>query len=436
MVMFFLFSHASEFIDTTGRLHLVLIISGLGLMALIAAGTIPKTLGSPPAVCLTLLTGWLIFSLPFSSWRGGTFSNLAGIWLKSYMMFFLVAGLIFTVEQCRKSMFWLAIATVSVIYYAFRSGVNSAEDDRLSVTYGTLGNSNDLAGSLLMGLPFLIYVTTDKRHNPLVRMACAGLTVVLLVVVLRTGSRGALVAIAALSCLVFLKVNVANKLKLLILCVIMALSFPLVVPKGMLTRYKTMLKTESNAAVSSEVNSAIASTNARRELMLQALRLTARHPLFGVGLGNFSNQSASLFAARGEVPMWFTCHDIFLLVLSETGIPGFLLYMALIVVTYKSLFRLQSQARNVPELQEIARIAFCIAVSLSAFLICGIFSTSAYTFQLPMLAGLTVALARVSKPLFEAAREKQAQPMAMGPPFFLRAAGSRAAASPSTAVPF
>ncbi|MCU1258519.1 MAG: O-antigen polymerase [Bryobacterales bacterium] len=419
VVMFFLFSHASEFIDITGRLHLVLIVASVGFLALIAAGTIPKILVSPPARYLTLLTGWLIFSLPFSSWRGGSFSNLAGIWLKSYIVFFLVAGLIFTIEQCRKSIFWLAIATASVIYYTFRSGVNNAGDDRLSLTYGTLGNSNDLAGSLLMGVPFLVYVVMDKRRNPFARMVCVGLTFVLLAVVLRTGSRGALIAIAALVVVVFLKANPVRKFLILILCVVMALAFPVMVPKTVIARFSTILKTNTNDVGGfADRVSAVESTNARRELMLQALRLTRKHPLFGVGLGNFANQSAELSIAKGEVPMWFTCHNIFLLVLSETGIPGFLLYMAVIVVCYKSLFSLQRQARNVPELQEVGRIAFCIAVSLTAFLACGIFSTSAYTFPLPLLAGLTAALVRVSKPLLETVREKQAQPVAIGPTFF------------------
>jgi hypothetical protein len=41
------------------------------------------------------------------------------------------------------------------------------------------------------------------------------------------------------------------------------------------------------------------------------------------------------------------------------------------------------------------------------------------------LAGLTAALVRVSKPLLETVREQQAQPVAIGPTFFPRAAGSR-----------
>jgi O-antigen ligase len=423
VITFFLFSHASEFIDTSGRLHMVQVLGALGLLALIAAGSIPRTLATPPGIWLTLFTGWLVLSMPFSSWKGQSFREFTGMWLKSYLAFFLVAGLIFTLEQCRKSIFWLAFSTVAVIYYAFRAGINSAEDNRFSVTYGSLGNSNDLASALLMGVPFLLYVAMDKRRNAIARVAAALFTLVLLLVVFRTGSRGALFGIAAMVGITFIKTNAANKFKIVALCGVLALCFPLVVSRSMIARYATIMTSKGGGGNSAEVASAVESTNARRELMKQGVLLTLHHPVFGVGLGNFQHQSANLFMSRGETPLWFTCHDIFLLVSSETGVPGFIMFMAVIVMCYKSLLGMMKKSRGVPELEEAGNMAFCIMVSLTAYLACGVFSTSAYSVQLPLVAGLTAALERASKTLM--ANAGNTQPPQFAAPYLPRPAVPR-----------
>jgi O-antigen ligase len=406
-------------VDTSGRLHLVAILGFMGVLALFASGAMPRTFTAPQGVWLSLFTGWLIFSLPFSTWRGESFRDLTGMWLKSYVAYFLVAGLIFTVDQCRRAVFWLAFATVAVIYYALRTGVNSAEDSRFAVTYGTLGNANDLAGALLMGLPFLIYVIADKRRNGFIRVISLGMALVLLVVVLRTGSRGAIMTIGALIILGFFKTNAANKMKIVVICGVLAVTFPLVVSRTMMARYATIFKSDGGG--SADVQSAVNSTNARRELMKQGVRLTLRYPVFGVGLGNFSNKSADLFMARGEAPMWFTCHDIYLLVSSETGIIGFIIYMTIIVLCMKTLMRLQKDTRQIPELEEISNLSLCVMASLWTFLICGIFSTSAYSTQLPLIAGLTAALSHAAAPVIQGLKEQQNQVLAAMPnPYFPR----------------
>ncbi len=435
MISFFLFSRASEFIDTTGNLHLVLIISFLGFFALFASGAFGQTLFSRPGIWLTLFSVWIVLGIPFSAWRGNSFRNFSNMWLKSFLMFFLIGGLIFTVEQFRKSIFWLGVATISVIYYAFRSGVN-AVDERLSVSYGTLGNANDLAGALLMGTPFMLYVLSDSRRSSVVRLIAAVMTLVLLLVVIRTGSRGALIAIAAMMLLAFLRAGFANKAKILVVCAAAVLLFPLVASRTMIERYATMLKTTADPSVSADAASAIESTNARRELMKQGVRITVKHPIFGVGLGNFTDQSANLLIEKGQQPLWFTCHDIFLLVSSETGVPGLIFYVGCIAVCFLILARLQRDVKGLPELEQVSGMAFCVMVSLTSFVTCGIFSTSAYTFQLPLLAALTAALERVSRPAINAARAERFASQSPFLPTAPRITGKSRLAPSATALPF
>ena len=96
--------------------------------------------------------------------------------------------------------------------------------------------------------------------------------------------------------------------------------------------------------------------------------------------------------------MWFTSHDIYGLVSSEIGLPGLLFYLGLIFVCFRDLRRLSRLPVQTPELKAIAHMAYCLMMSLVTFVICGIFSTAAYTFQLPLLAALTAALVRIAQP--------------------------------------
>ena len=396
--LFLLFSHATEFIDTQGRFHLVVIVALAAMIAAFTAGKVPSVFSSRPGLSLGFFTAFLILSIPFSSWKGNSFHHFVDSWWKSYIAFFLVGSLIFTTQQIRRSLFLLGLGTVGIIYFSFKA-TKMNDDGRMSVEYGSLGNSNDLAGALLMGLPFLLYVVLDKKRSALVRLSFLALTGILLLVVFKTGSRSGLLAMAFMAILFFFKIGAGNKAKLLVACTVVAAILPLVAGNTLMARYKTMFKTSITENMSDDAASAVMSTRARRQLVINAIELTIRHPVFGVGLGNFSDQSAALEISKGNKPLWFTSHDIYLLVSSETGVIGILLYLATIFFTFGTLLRIGRTTKHNPNLESIGNMSFCLFMSLAAFAACGLFSTNAYTAQLPLLAGLTVALDRITKPI-------------------------------------
>jgi len=69
----------------------------------------------------------------------------------------------------------------------------------------------------------------------------------------------------------------------------------------------------------------------RQELSDYAVKLFLENPLLGVGLGNFINHLAIDKVLVGTSRFLQPAHNIFLLVLSETGILGFLAFSAVIV---------------------------------------------------------------------------------------------------------
>jgi hypothetical protein len=410
---FLMISRTVEFIDSSGRLHLALLSGLVCIVALIFTGTIPNMVISQQGKWMNLFCLWIFIGLPLSTWRGGSVGAFQNGWSKSYLTFFIVGGLIVTLKQFRTMTLVLAISTVSQIYLAFKNAGN--QEDRLAVTYGSLGNANDLAAALLTGAPFILFVMADKKVNPFLRMMGYPLLAALVVSVFKTGSRGGLVALGVLITFAFFKAKAGGKLKIVAAGIVVLAIFATVVPDDLRSRYMTIFNTD-RAAASAGDNSALDSSDARRELLKNAVTLTLRHPIFGVGLAQFSPQSFNLFVERGMVGMWFTCHDIFGMVAAETGLPGLFFYCMILISTFKSLSRLAKLPHTTRELELIAKLGQALMVATVAYFTCGIFNTSAYSPLLPMLASLAAALDRVAAPYLPGAKPLQ---IPTGPPAFV-----------------
>jgi O-antigen ligase len=419
---FLLCSRTVEFIDTTGRIHLSIITGAICFLGALSTGAIPPMLMSKQGRWLTLFTVWMFIGLPFSMWHGGSVHDFLNLWIKSYITFFIVGGLIFTLGQFRKMAVVLALAGISQIYLAIHGGIQSS-DDRLTMSYGSLGNSNDLATALLMSLPYIVFVIFSQRNNIFLRALFVPAAVLLLVAVMKTGSRGGLITTIVLIAVAFVKSSGPNKIKILVVSILIAALFAAVVPSTLRARYMTIFKT--SGATTGDVASAIDSSNARREILKNSVLLTIKHPLFGVGLGQFAPQSFNLFISRGIAGMWFTSHDIFGLVSAETGIPGLIFFCGTIVACFRSLWRMSKLAPVNEDVKLIASLANCLTMSLVSYTVCGIFSTQAYTYQLPVLASMTAALVRVAQPHLAAAGLNQTPVIVAPAPFVNRRLAQR-----------
>ncbi|OGG11747.1 hypothetical protein A2Z00_05265 [Candidatus Gottesmanbacteria bacterium RBG_13_45_10] len=77
------------------------------------------------------------------------------------------------------------------------------------------------------------------------------------------------------------------------------------------------------------------SISVRNELNIRAIQLIERAPLFGVGLGNFLTRLPEILPSR-TIYFLQPVHNIYLLLLSETGIVGFLFFILLVARALRS----------------------------------------------------------------------------------------------------
>ncbi len=76
----------------------------------------------------------------------------------------------------------------------------------------------------------------------------------------------------------------------------------------------------------------------RSQLTNVALILSSSHPYFGVGLNNFIVQSRLFINLYPNIYSFQPVHNIYLLVLTETGLVGFLLFLVLLIIAYRRSF--------------------------------------------------------------------------------------------------
>ena len=111
------------------------------------------------------------------------------------------------------------------------------------------------------------------------------------------------------------------------------------------------------------------------------LHLLAKHPLFGIGFGNFENANTM----TGQ-----TAHNTFMLCAAELGFVGLFFFISLLVFSFRSV----SDAINSTALAEIhseRRLANGLRAALAGFLGCAWFLSRTYDPLLYILLGLCLA---------------------------------------------
>lgn len=146
----------------------------------------------------------------------------------------------------------------------------------------------------------------------------------------------------------------------------------------------------SDSAPTSGVSaSADASEEERRTILVASVRYTLEHPIFGVGLGNFSVVRGN---ETGLPSGWLGTHNTFTQLSSEAGIPALLIFLALIGTCIRNMWRIARSEHSAQESPEVDRLARATVASLLAFAFGAFFAHIAYEYFLyyPIAIGVAV----------------------------------------------
>jgi O-antigen ligase len=396
--IFATYTRLPEFVPRVAghSLRLGLILTVLAVLGILLSGSLYRIFSSKIVLALTAFTGWLFLCTPFSVWRGGSAGQVV-LWCLSVVGLILLAGCIEGAEQCRKAGYALAVSVLAIEVLSFFLGsTDSALDTgRLAFVVGTFSNSNDFAALLLMGLPFCLLVVRTRKGLSVLKGACIlGLFLIPLSVV-RTGSRGGLLALVIMFILFFFSVPPLQRVPLAIMALLLAVAAAVFAGSGALDRYKTIFRSGDTVYYANETEkSAALSTLSRKELFMSSLRLTIQHPLLGVGPGMFPIADAKDAGERKHPASWHQTHNTYTQISCENGLPALLFYSMALFFCFKATRIVRLGAAAHPELRPYGDMAFSLRLSLIAFTVTAIFASNAYSFYFPLLAGLCAALER------------------------------------------
>jgi O-antigen ligase len=88
------------------------------------------------------------------------------------------------------------------------------------------------------------------------------------------------------------------------------------------------------------------SADPRMEFYVNTLRLIRRHPVLGTGTGSFRSEYARLVAGSDDIPT-SDPHNEYLHLASQVGIPGAILFLALLAVQWRATGRLEGLSRDI-----------------------------------------------------------------------------------------
>ena len=281
----------------------------------------------------------------------------------------------------RQRMHWLVwIIVISLGFYGLKGGVFTLLKGGEYHVYGPpasfIADNNALALALCMTLPLMRYLQLHSSHK-VVRMGM-GLTMFLTgVTILGTYSRGGLLALVIVGGVLFLKNR--RRLGILAAIVIVGLTAYHFMPTQWTERMDTLHRAEETDSGQERIQS-----------WEFAVNVAVHRPLVGGGFNAYESESLwKNFGPKGAIQR--AVHSIYFRVLGEQGFPGLILFMALLVASWRSCSRVRKKTRDSPEQKWAYDLASMLQVSLVAFVAAGAFLPMTYfdlTYQLMALCAL------------------------------------------------
>lgn len=325
LVMFSLiyFIRPEDYIPGLEYVPIAKIAGGVALLALIFGIPASQRHKLPLELkVLLLLLMHLLLCIPFSSWRSGSYDAVVNKFSKGVIVAMLVFFVATTLIEIRRLLYIQAatIAAVTVVSIFFHQTMNGR---LMGYQKGILENPNDLAINIAINFPLCLAFLLAAKGGGRKVLWGIGLVFMLWGVV-ATYSRSGLLAMGVTVLICLWEFGVKGKRTVLLMSAVLGgvigLGVMIVTPRY-LVRVESIVR--GNIAGSGDQNS----LEARRKLLRESVILTFKHPLFGVGPGDFGAYTQE----------WRVVHNTYTEFGSETGLPGLFLFLTLMWLSLRKV---------------------------------------------------------------------------------------------------
>lgn len=233
---------------------------------------------------------------------------------------------------------------------------------------GMLSDNNDFALALCMGAPMLLCLGFSE-NRPLLKRTFIAMVPLMVFTIMATHSRGAFLAMSATVPVLVWRSR--NRFAGFAVAGLIAVTAVLIAPKSYVERLSTIKQYETEG-----------SAKGRLEAWSVAFNMIRSNPVLGVGFDKFQRNykrydPKALDEAEGGVGTR-VAHNSYLQIWAECGTPAFLLYLALIGLTFLDLWKLRREAERRYYTSWILTYATMFEASMVAFVVGSFFLNRAH----------------------------------------------------------
>lgn len=373
-------------------LHLVrpaLLLAGLGVALYLSnAGGVRSTrhLRNPLGYLVLFFLAWSAAGAPFGIYVTHSVSFLLKDFFSTAVIMVLVAVAVRSIDDVRRLVMTLAIGgMVFSLFAALPAGYRAV---------GAGGyDPNDSAMFVALTMPLTAYLLIRERRMTY-KIVLALALVVCTIAIVRTGSRGGFLTMAAVvGYIVFFFQGVKPAFR--------ALTVAAVAVVTLLTASSEFWERMETIGDPTDYN--YTEYSGRKALWGRAREYMVQNPVFGVGINNFPvaegrHPLALQALAEGRGVKWSAPHSIWYQAGAETGFPGLAAYVGIFVLAAVYLRRVVRLARRHPRspvFQDVAGISAALLGSLLAIAVAGTFLSLAYSSMVWSVFGLVLGWLKV-----------------------------------------
>src|SRR5262245_2254278 len=314
---------------------------------------------------------------PFAASPGDSVTTLSGVFIKTVIIFILIIGVVNTRERLRAIIKLTVLCGTWLAAFAIKSyttGNFTMKGARIEGPIGGMfGNPNDLAAALNVLIPLAVELALMSSGR--VRMLYAVCALLLFCGVVVTFSRAGFITLAAVSGVMLWKFGRGSRSSLSLATLVAFVLLFSVFSGAYRSRLMTILDPSSDATGSAQ---------ARADLLEHGLNLSLRHPIIGLGMGNFHIYSIREKAA----------HNGYVETAAELGMIGLLAYLTIILAPLRGLAKIERERVRPGARADLDAkyLSIGLQAALIAYIFNSFFLSIQYLWYLYYAAGFAVAL--------------------------------------------
>ncbi|MCL2524230.1 MAG: putative O-glycosylation ligase, exosortase A system-associated [Betaproteobacteria bacterium] len=330
---------------------------------------------SPAVWLLAVFAAWITFTLPFSMYLQGSLP----LWertIKTCLMLFVTLALI---DSPKKMNIYIWTLTASIGFYGVKGGLFTLLTGGNHLVWGPggfIGGNNEIALAVIMVIPLMRYLQLQmtikwQQHMMTVAMILSA------VMALGTHSRGALLALIAMTFLIWIRGR--QKFVFGFMAIVLAfLALPFM-PEEWWARMGTIQTYEQDASAMGRINAWWMAWNLAKDRFLG---------------GGFDIYNLTVFGLYAPDPYdVHAAHSIYFQILGEQGFIGLAIFLLIGVTTWRTADNLMKIGKQDPSLSWTRDLGAMAHASMMGYAVGGAFLSLSY-FDLPYNIMVAIILAK------------------------------------------